>query len=129
VTPDAAAAQPGPEWLRARRTGAAERFATTTLPTDAEEVWRYSRIAELDLDDFSPRAGSGSGLDAVAVPANVQQTIDATGPWSGVAVGIDGQLVSTTIWRGGASSYVRPATETRLSSAEWRPSAWTRSRS
>ncbi|MCU1461407.1 MAG: FeS assembly protein SufD [Acidimicrobiales bacterium] len=93
MTPDAEAVEPGAEWLRARRAGAAERFATTPLPTDAEEVWRYSRVAELELDDFSPRAGSG----AVAVPANVQQTIDATGPWSGVAVAIDGRLVSIAL--------------------------------
>ena len=51
-TADAATAQPGPGWLRDRRQGAYERFASHPLPTDAEEVWRYSRIAQLDLDAF-----------------------------------------------------------------------------
>jgi hypothetical protein len=37
-TPDAAAALPGPEWLRARRVAAADRFASQPLPTEAEEI-------------------------------------------------------------------------------------------
>jgi Fe-S cluster assembly protein SufD len=41
-----------PEWLQARRAQATERFATTELPTVDEEVWRYSRIDELDLDSL-----------------------------------------------------------------------------
>src|SRR5258705_2209756 len=53
VTPDAAAV-PGPAWLRARRSGAAERFATTPLPTDAEEGWRFSPIPGTDLDRVFP---------------------------------------------------------------------------
>ena len=53
-TPESSAAVPGPEWLRARRAVAAERVAGAELPTDAEEVWRYSRIGELDLDAYAP---------------------------------------------------------------------------
>lgn len=44
----------GPDWLTARRSAAFERFAAATLPSVEEEVWRYSRIAELDLDRFGP---------------------------------------------------------------------------
>ena len=36
------------------RVGAAERAAAMVMPTAAEEVWRYSRIGELDLDAFRP---------------------------------------------------------------------------
>jgi Fe-S cluster assembly protein SufD len=43
-----------PAWLKARRAEAAERFADASLPTTSEEVWRYSRIAELDLDAYRP---------------------------------------------------------------------------
>ena len=39
-----------------QRLAAAERFAATELPTAEEEIWRYSRIGELDLDRFSPAA-------------------------------------------------------------------------
>ena len=61
-TPDAAATLGGPDWLRARRLAAAERFAAGTLPDASEEIWRYSRIGELDLDAYRPAlAGPGAG--------------------------------------------------------------------
>jgi Fe-S cluster assembly protein SufD len=53
-TPDAARALPGPDWLAARRAAAAERLAEVVWPTDAEEIWRYSRIGELDLSNYRP---------------------------------------------------------------------------
>ncbi len=53
-TLDAAQALPGPEWLAARRVAAAERLADVAWPTTSEEIWRYSRIGELDLDAFAP---------------------------------------------------------------------------
>jgi len=40
------------------RTQAAERAAAMAVPTAAEEVWRYSRIGELDLDAFRPARSS-----------------------------------------------------------------------
>ncbi len=40
----------------AERVAAAERFAAAPLPTPDEEIWRYSRIDELDLDRFTPAA-------------------------------------------------------------------------
>ncbi len=49
---DAARAIDGPEWLRARRVEAAERASATAFPSTEEEIWRYSRIGELDLDRF-----------------------------------------------------------------------------
>ncbi|HUR23645.1 MAG TPA: Fe-S cluster assembly protein SufD, partial [Acidimicrobiales bacterium] len=62
-SPDAAAALGGPDWLRARRLAAAERFAAGSLPDASEEIWRYSRISELDLDAYrpAPRAPDGAG--------------------------------------------------------------------
>jgi Fe-S cluster assembly protein SufD len=53
-TPDAARSLPGPDWLAARRTDAVERLADVEWPTDAEEIWRYSRIGQLDLSQFRP---------------------------------------------------------------------------
>ena len=40
--------------MRARRLAAAERFAASSLPDPSEEIWRYSRISELDLDAYRP---------------------------------------------------------------------------
>lgn len=64
---DTAAALVGPAWLRARRSAAAERFAASPLPTPEEEVWRYSRIAELDLEAFAPSPGT-SEAEAPSAP-------------------------------------------------------------
>src|SRR3954469_4242248 len=55
-TADAVRALEGPDWLRARRAAAFDRFTATALPTEAEEVWRYSRISQLDLDQYRPAA-------------------------------------------------------------------------
>ena len=51
-TPDAVREQAG-DWQELRL-AAAERFATAPLPTPDEEIWRYSRIDQLDLDRFAP---------------------------------------------------------------------------
>ena len=55
-------------WLP-MRLEAAERFATAPLPTPDEEIWRYSRIDQLDLERFVPATcvtevtgGSAKGL-------------------------------------------------------------------
>ena len=49
------------------RLAALERFAAATFPTVTEEIWRYSRIGELRLDDFSlgSLATTIEGADAV----------------------------------------------------------------
>ena len=60
-TPDAAGALGGPDWLRARRAAAAEQLGDLTWPTDAEEVWRYSRVNELDLARFRPMTADELG--------------------------------------------------------------------
>jgi Fe-S cluster assembly protein SufD len=53
LTPDVARTLPGPAWLAARRAAHAERAAGMELPSTEEEIWRYSRIAELDLGRFA----------------------------------------------------------------------------
>ncbi len=64
-SPDAAARLGGPEWLRARRLAAAERFAAGSLPDPSEEIWRYSRISELDLDAYRPALDTPDDAGAV----------------------------------------------------------------
>jgi Fe-S cluster assembly protein SufD len=53
-TPDAAAALGGPDWLARRRRAAAERLDDVAWPTEHDEIWRYSRIDELDLARYRP---------------------------------------------------------------------------
>ena len=47
-----AASLPGADWLRRRRMAAADALSTAELPSAAEEVWRYSPVGEIDLDDY-----------------------------------------------------------------------------
>ena len=53
---EAIAGLAGPEGLAERRVAATAAFSSAPVPTSAEEVWRYGRIDELDLDRFSPGA-------------------------------------------------------------------------
>jgi Fe-S cluster assembly protein SufD len=64
-SPDAARALPQP--FPEERAAVAERAASRELPTTAEEIWRYSRIEELDLGRFRPAPAAttvrGPGAD------------------------------------------------------------------
>jgi Fe-S cluster assembly protein SufD len=51
---DAARALGGPDWLLTRRLAAVEALGEISWPTSEEEIWRYSRIGELDLARFRP---------------------------------------------------------------------------
>ena len=53
-TADVSAGLPGPEWLSEIRRKAFEGLEDVDPPSPDEEVWRYSRIADLDLDGFAP---------------------------------------------------------------------------
>ncbi len=72
----------GPDWLRAARQGAQERYEASTLPTESEEVWRYSRIADLDVASFTPTAPSWT-----EIPEAVRPIVDAIGARSALVVG------------------------------------------
>ncbi len=75
---DAARALGGPDWLLARRLAAAEALATISWPTPDEEIWRYSRIGELDLDRYRPFAEAELG------PAGDERA-PGGGPWAAEA--------------------------------------------
>ena len=84
-TPETARALGGAGWLTERRLAAAERFASTALPTPAEEAWRYSRIDLLDLDRYrpGPAGGDGTFLGATVERAATVRVLN------GAVVGID----------------------------------------
>ncbi|MFM8266937.1 MAG: SufB/SufD family protein [Ilumatobacteraceae bacterium] len=54
----------------AERRSAAERAAAMDLPRPDQEVWRYSRIGELDLERFRPAAATTEVRGADALPAS-----------------------------------------------------------
>ena len=47
-----------------------------TLPSPEEEVWRYSRIAELDLDAYTPAAEAPV---AAGIPAPIEAALETAG--------------------------------------------------
>ena len=61
---EASAGLAGPGWLRQRRAAGHEAFVSTPLPTESEEVWRYSPIDHLALDEFAPRPRAAPGSAA-----------------------------------------------------------------
>jgi Fe-S cluster assembly protein SufD len=89
---DVAAGLPVPDAIRARRVAAAERFEAAALPSADEEVWRYSRVGDLDLDRYRPAPLH----DEVEVPDAARGVLDlAAGIASVGLVTVDGHLVHT----------------------------------
>ncbi len=89
----AARALGGPEWLVERRVAAAEQLESTAWPTPAEEIWRYSRIDELDLSRYRPVPDADLGVAG-------DERAPGGGPWAmeagahaGLLVVRDGRVV------------------------------------
>jgi len=106
-TADHAAALTGPDWLRDRRARAAASAADTAMPTTDEEVWRYSRIDELDLASFAPVAEPGGAADAI--PPGAQEILDTVGQRAGAIVVRNGHVVHTELDPAWAAKGVRLA--------------------
>ncbi len=92
-TVDAARALPGPEWLRARRVAAAERLDDVVWPTAAEEIWRYSRIGELDLERFRPVPAELLGEPGVEPAPGGGPVAAEAGERAGLIVARNGRVV------------------------------------
>ena len=91
-TPDRVATAGGTGWLADRRSAAA-RLLPVTLPETDEEVWRYSRVDELDLDDFAPIDAAGVPAGS-ALPDAVRTILDAVPARAGAVVTVNGAVVS-----------------------------------
>jgi len=65
-----------------RRTAAAERFSAGSLPDASEEIWRYSRVSELDLDAYRPALGE-PGTTTVPAASNPSSLPSSSLPSSG----------------------------------------------
>jgi len=105
---------PAGEKLLSRRQAAWELLASMPMPTAAEEIWRYSRIDDLDLQGFQPVLdppslpgfGSSTNTEGAVGTASFlppQEAIEWLGarigdhaawlsiqPWSAVVVTVDG---------------------------------------
>jgi Fe-S cluster assembly protein SufD len=87
----AVAALPGPDWLGRSRLASWERFAGSELPREAEEIWRYSRIEELDLSRYAPCPPGGDVDVAVdELPDELRALVGTAGPRATVIVSHNG---------------------------------------
>ncbi|MFN0090217.1 MAG: SufB/SufD family protein [Acidimicrobiales bacterium] len=101
----------GPGWLAERRRRAAEQFEASPLPTVDEEIWRYSRIAELDLGAWTP---------ALPPPPLRAPAAAASPPNAGRVVLVDGFVVHVELSADAAAKGVRfgPAADLGPAGAE-----------
>ncbi len=99
LDPDTA---PAPASLQAVREGAQARFEQGPLPTEHDEIWRYSRIGDLRPDAYTPggrglplgqREGPG-GAQGAPAPPPVQRVLDLIGACSAFVLTIDGAIAS-----------------------------------
>ena len=82
----------GPRWLAQRRAEAWERFSTGKMPTEAEEVWRYSGIDDFDLDAFAPARPLDADMRQRA-HRRAAQLAERLGPRSALVVTCNGTWV------------------------------------
>jgi len=81
---------PGSPWLVARRRDAAAGVEQAEVPSTEEEVWRYSRIDELDLDLFSPIVEAPTDQ---TIPAGARAVLDLLPDRAGAVVVHNGFVV------------------------------------
>ena len=82
-TADAVATLAGPQWLAARRHDAFERFAASAMPTESEEVWRFTQISDFDLGRYTP-ATAAPGEQGV--PPALEPVLAAVGDRAALVV-------------------------------------------
>ena len=92
-TVDAARALPGPDWLVDRRVAAAERLADLSWPTPDEEIWRYSRVDEFDLDRYQPVPVDELGEPGIEPAPGGGPIAAEAGERAGLAVVRNGRVV------------------------------------
>ncbi len=82
-----------PTWIDERRNASAARLGEPVLPSTDEEVWRYSRVAELDLDSFAsaPKPAAGD------LPQEVTAVLALISERAATVVVVDGHVVHSEI--------------------------------
>jgi len=92
-TADAARALDGPDWLVARRLDAVARLDALTWPTSSEEIWRYSRIDDFDLDAYRPVEPTSLGAPGTEAAPGGGPVGAEIGAHSGLLVVRNGRVV------------------------------------
>ena len=87
-TAESAASLPGAPWLASQRTAALAALDLTAWPSTEEEVWRYSRIDEFDLDRYRP-----ASISSTDVPAGARAILDELPDRAGAVIVRNGVIV------------------------------------
>ena len=106
---DAALELGGPDWLRERRAEGVAAFAEVDLPSTDEELWRYSRVDDLDLGSYTLSDGPGHG----GVSPHVADVLGALVDRAATVVARNGRVVDVEVDESLASKglLVGPAAE------------------
>ena len=83
------AALAGPQWLRDRRLLGLKALESCAMPSESEEVWRYSPIDDLNLDEFKPVTTTPGALPDVGSTFN-ELVVSTLGALSAQAVVYNG---------------------------------------
>jgi Fe-S cluster assembly protein SufD len=94
-TPDASAALDGPRWLAEHRAAAAAVFADAELPSTDEEVWRYSRVDQLDLDAYAPAPALAD--PGAPLPPAARALVDAVADRAATVIVRNGRVTSVEL--------------------------------
>lgn len=80
-----------PQWLVDRRSAAAQ-LGDFVLPSTDEEVWRYSRVADVDLREWEVVGGRSDG-----VPSEAASILESLGHLAGAVVVRNGAVVASRL--------------------------------
>ncbi len=84
-----------PSWRRELRRSALEAFQRSALPTADEEEWRYSRIADLDLQAFAPVDPRDARARGGETAAQAAALLEAVGERDGLVTTVDGYVTGS----------------------------------
>ncbi|MFZ0668589.1 MAG: SufD family Fe-S cluster assembly protein [Acidimicrobiales bacterium] len=84
---------PEPGWITKRRSDAFERFGAAGLPTEADDLWKYSGIEDLDLASYAPWRAAWSGSFVETLQERARSIASAFGERSALLFTFGGQLV------------------------------------
>ena len=88
-TPTISESLPGPEWLNEIRNDAYTQLNEVEAPDTEEEVWRYSRVNELNLSELTPKSERPENLASIP--------LDRFSSPSAIIVLQDGWITNITI--------------------------------
>ena len=114
-TSDAARSLGGPEWLVSSRLEALKRFAEAPSPPLDEDLWRYGRVGEIDLDEYVPAGAFGPDPTGPGDAEPERRAPSLAGP--------DGSIVRSLLERLGEVSAVAVVVDGALASVELDPDA------